>query len=206
MSEVYIIGGGPSLKDFDFSKLIGLDTIVVNKAISEVYDPTYFITMDYTALRKIADIDLSNTTKVFIANLYEPYMKEIEGRIVDTRFNLVYDLKDFDMIIKSRQDKGIGYKWNDFRHGYNSGYGALQLAILLGYSQINLLGIDLNITNDTHFHGGYGQDKNKFKEKLEIYYDYFIEGLADLKRNSSVRIYNCSKSSRLNEVLPYNEV
>ena len=53
--EAFIVGGGSSLKKFDFTKLANKNTIVVNKAIVDVPNPKHFITMDYTFLKKIRD-------------------------------------------------------------------------------------------------------------------------------------------------------
>lgn len=208
MRSIYIVGGGNSLKGFNFNKLSNKDTIVVNKAISYVPNPTYFVTMDFTFLAKMKnkDVPLSNATKIFIANFAKPYLKENNGKIVDTRFDLVYKLEDFDMIIKSHKETGMGLTFNDFRTGNNSGYCALQLAILLGYERIYLLGMDLTIDKETHFHGGYGESKEKFKQRLEGYYNNFKIGLNQINKNQNVKIYSCSKISKLNNLIPYHEL
>ena len=207
--EVYIIGGGNSLKDFNFNKLKDKDTIVVNKAIKYVPNPTYFITMDFTALKKI-DCDLiapSIFTRVFIANFAKPYLTEKNGQIVDTRSGLVYTLNDFTTIIKSYEEEGIGTQFYDFRSGNNSGYCALQLAVLLGYDRIYLLGMDLLAPEQTHFHGGYGESKEIFNLKLEGYYTNFVTGLKELKEKCpNIQVYSCSKISRLKDILPYKEI
>ena len=165
--------------------------------------------MDFTALNKIKfnAIDYSLGTKVFIANFTKPYLQEIDGRIVDTRFNLIYKLEYFDMIIKSRAVDGLGLSFNDFRNGDNSGYCALQLAIVLGYKEIYLLGIDLISEESTHFHGGYGEQTENFNKKLESYYQHFYKGLLNLKEfYSEIKIYSCSLISRLNTLLEYKEL
>jgi len=200
---VYIIGGGYSLKGFNFNKLKNKDTIVINKVIKYVPNPTYFITIDYTALKKISSIKLDKTTKVFIANFAHPYMKEEKGYIIDKRTNLIYDLTDFDMIIKSHQFEGIGFNWNDFRNGNNSGYCALQLAILLGYKNIYLLGIDLCVDKKSHFHEGYGRPIPYMKKRLNEYTQYFIPTLKQLKKENKMNMYSCSVISKLNDIIPY---
>ena len=205
-NSIYIIGGGNSLKGFDFDLLKDKTTIAINKSMSYVPNLNYFITMDFTALRKINSIANLNATKIFIANFTVPYLQEQGGKIVDTRFNLVYRLEDFDMIIKSHQTNGIGLTFKEFTHGANSGFCALQLAIILGYTKIYLLGIDLNIEEVTHFHGGYGETKEKFNPKLDIYYKYFQEGILLLKKKRpDIQIYSCSSISKLNNILNYHE-
>lgn len=205
--SVYILGGGPSMEGFDFTKLIGKEVITVNKSILDYPNAKYFITMDFSLFNKI-DIDLNacSSTKIFIANFTFDYVKEINGSIVDTRFNLVYDLKNFDMIIKSRRKNFFGLDFNSFANGQNSAFCALQLAIILGYKNIYLLGIDLNCEGLTHYHGGYGQDPDDFRIKLEEYYEYFSTSIEELKKYHNVNIFNCSNKSRLNNILEYKEI
>lgn len=206
MGPCLVFAGGPSLKGFDFSKVADWDTIVANKSIFHIPNPNYFITVDYTFLRKI-DIKRFRsieTTKVFVADLHFPFLKEQDGRIVDTRFNLVYNLKAFDLVVKSRKAEGIGYTFDDFRTGLNSGYCALQLAVALGYRRIYLFGFDLCTTSVSHYHEEYGESKEKFDKKLEGYFQSFKQGLEELKK-SDIKVYSCSPISRLNQIIPYKD-
>jgi len=206
--RVFVIGGGHSLSDFDFTKLANEDTIVTNKSILDVPFPNYFITIDYTFLKKIgADcFKQINTTKLFVANFGCSTLKEKNGQIVDTKFNLKYHLDSFDKVIKSYRSDGIGFSFDDFRNGTNSGYCALQLAVILGYKEIYLLGMDLNTTNKTHYHGGYGQSHKVFNEKLEKYFQLFKVGLLELQSCSDVEVFSCSSNSRLNSIIPYHNL
>lgn len=207
--EVYIVGGGRSLNNFDFSSLANKDTIVVNKAIRYVPSPTYFITMDYVFLRRfgITEFNSYNIPKIFIANFGDNILVAKEGKIIDSRFDLVYDLKEYDIVIKSKTKFGMGYTFNDFRSGNNSAYSALQFAILMGYQEINLLGIDLVvIDNQTHFHKGYGETVEKFGSKLEAYYQCFKKGIKEIQNKTDIKIYNCSEISKLNKIIPYKEI
>lgn len=211
-SECFIIGGGPSLKDFDFCLLQDKDTIAVNKSILDVPSPNYFITVDFTFLRKLSRSRLSSvdTTKVFVACLNFDYIKEEDGRIIDTKHNIVYDLSDFDLIIKSRGDRGIGYQYKDFKNGLNSGYCALQYAVILGCTKIYLMGIDLCLRKNkedaqikTHYHDGYGQNPNKFSSKLEEYFAHFAFGLQEIKNKTNIKVISLSPISRLNNIIDY---
>jgi len=205
--SVYILAGGESLTGFDFNKLENKDVIAVNKSILSYPKAKYFITMDFTALKKM---DFKNivcdSTKIFIANFTFDYIKEIDGRITDTRFGLVYKLEDFDMIIKSYYKMFFGDNFNIFSNGQNSAFCALQLAIVLGYKNIYLLGLDLTCKNKTHFHSGYGQDIEKFKKSLDEYYSYFYHSILKFKEKSDINIYSCSKISRLNYILKYKAI
>lgn len=211
--KVFIVGGGPSLKNFDFSRLKNHHTIVINKAIQNVPDPNYFITMDFSFFNKVKDIDISkcSATRIFIANLWPPYMQEMDGRIVDTRFprdgrpGLVYDLRNFDMVIKTKaHPEGFGTTFNQFCTGLNSGFCALQFAALMGYKRIYMLGIDLMVKGDTHYHGGYGEPSGKFNEKLGVYNKMFLKGISEFKSKFlQSQLYSCSPLSVLNDVVDY---
>lgn len=204
---VYIIGGGTSLKGFRFANLENKDTIVINKAIYHVSNPTYFITMDYMFLKNNKEsLRKHKVTKFFVGAINNPYLRYRDGKLTDTRYKMAYDLDMIDVLIFSKRDKGIGLTFGDFRHGCNSGYCALQLAIALGYKEIYLLGIDLTFTNDTHFHGGYGYKKSKFKKKLSFYKLYFRYGIAQLKNYPDIKVYNCSSNSALKNYLPYKNI
>jgi len=210
-NEVFIVAGGPSLIGFDFTCLRNKDTIVVNKSIFDVPTPDYFITVDYTFLRKIrskkAVFDSITPTKIFVADFHCKYLREKKGRIVDIRTNLVYELHDFDVIIKAKQIAGIGYTYNDFRTGTNSGYCALQLAVLLGYTEIYLLGVDLTQTETTHYHGGYGERPSSFNAKIPLYANRFKTGLVQIKQdNAGIEVISCSSISVLNKVIPYQDI
>ena len=207
--SVYIIGGGPSLKDFDFYKLKDKDIIAVNNAFLNVPWAKYFITMDYTFQNKTHKLKFRNFlgTKIFIANFDNDYLAEKDGKIVDTRFNLLYKLKPFDMIIKSRKSDGIGYSFKDFRNGTNSGFSAIQLAILLGYEEIYLLGFDLTGTDRTHYHDYYNRNPEKYQPTLDIYYSYFHRAILKLKYDyPQIQIYSCSSISKLNDFLEQKEL
>jgi len=213
MSNIFIIGGGHSLLNCNPAKFKNVKTIVINKSLFFILKADYFITMDYSFLRKINTVkrkfDKSTATKFFVANFDNDYIIEKNGQIINSKPNkeVVWDLNQFDIIIKSRKMAGISTTWKGFRTGFNSGYCGLQLALLLGYKNIYLYGIDLNIDRITHFHGGYRQNVRTFQERLEQYYEYFKIGLEECKRlYPNVNIYSTSKKSRLNALLKYKEI
>jgi hypothetical protein len=207
-NSAFVIGGGPSLQGFDFSKLSNRHTIGVNKSFLSLPDLEYFITVDFTFFKKIDKNLYKNhpANKFFVVDLSYPYLKEIDGRIVDIRSNLVYRLDDFDVVVKSRRKDGLGLSYDDFRTGKNSGYCALQLAIVLGFRKVYLLGFDLCTNNSTHYHGGYGESISNFNKKLKEYFSFFEGGLTDIQKKSDVQIFSCSKISLLNSIIPYVDI
>lgn len=206
--EVFIVGGGPSLRGFDFSLLKNRKVIATNAAIFDIPNADYFITIDATFKNKIGArikvLEDSRATKLFVANFANPYIIEKDGKIIDQRFSFTYDLDMFDTIIKSHRFDGFGKCFKDFRNGANSGYCALQLAIILGYKKINLLGIDLSTNNRTHYHNVYSGVKAGFMEKFVKYWE---TGLVELKaEHPDIEVISCSKSSRLNSIIKYRDL
>ncbi len=218
IKEIYIIGGGTSLKDFDFKKLKDKDTLCINNAIFHVPNPTYFITMDYIfykcrlpLVKRIEEFNRIYTCKIFVANMGHPNIQEKDGRIVDistSHGDMFYDLQAFNMIIKSFTTQGIGTSWIDFRNGNHSGHCALQLAVLLGYDIIHLLGFDYQTINKkTHFHEGYHQGVNKFGMLLGRYCEHFYQALKELNmKKPTLQIYNYSDISILKTILPTKDL
>lgn len=205
--SIYIVAGGPSLKGKSFELLRNKTTIAVNAAIVDVPNPDYFITVDYSFLHKVPNIhnilENSPATKVFVANMTHPFMKEIRGAIADTRFNLVYDLSLFDLIIKSRNVDGIGRTFGAFCSGLNSGYCALQLAILLRAQKVYLLGVDLTVQKNTHYHDWYCTRRERFVRVLGDYLKHWENGLRQIQAGTDVEVISCSPISPLNEIIPY---
>lgn len=208
--KVFIIGGGPSLTHFDFNLLKDFDTIAVNKSIDYVESAKYFITMDYTFLSKaslsIQEINNKVEQSYFVINEGESYIKSIDDVYTDTRTNMKYSkLNQFDGIIKSKLNydfvDGFGKTLSNFCHGNNSGYCALQLAILLGYEEIYLLGFDLNINDKkSHFHSAYPQNISTIRRNFTNYKASFAKSFQLSKNNN---IYNCSYKSSLNDFIKH---
>ncbi len=199
--DVYIIGGGPSLKNFDFEGLRYLDTIAVNVAALDVPDPTFCITADSGQFQKLQEgyykgID---TTWVLVTNPDHCTMKWKNGVFKHKKSGYIYNLFASTMVIKNTGVEGLGFRFNDFRTGYNSGFCAFQLAFLLGYKQIHLLGIDLN--DGTHYHNRYGGIINK--GSLRDFYLNFVRAIKILQERTQIQVISHSPISKLNSVIPY---
>jgi len=146
----FVVGGGPSLSDFNFNLLRDKTTIVVNSSIFFVPNPDFFISMDYTwFLKNNVEYGVSSpyfkskAKKYFVVGFKGDRCIKTEHGVIDRNFNLEYDLRVVDETIHASQYGGIGTTFEDFRCGRESGYSALQLAIVLGYERIYLLGMDL---------------------------------------------------------------
>mgnify|MGYP003120307024 CR=1 FL=1 len=199
----FVVGGGPSLNGFDFSQLIGYDTIAVNKSVEYITNPTYFITTDYSYFIK-ASLDISAINQkcqksYFVANMSHAYMAFRRGQIIDSRRNFVYeDLYQYNGIIQSTAGDGFGSSLNEFSHGNNSGHCGIQLALLLGYKKIYLLGFDLKTDGQTHFHQSYREvDQQSFRSRVGGYANTLINSLKNLQGDQE--IINLSAQSILND-------
>jgi hypothetical protein len=197
----FVVGGGPSLSGFDFSKLASFDTIAVNKAVEYIDNPTYFVTTDYSYFVKaslpIEQIKQKTKYTYFVANMTHDYMSYKDGSVIDTRRNFVYnDLYQYTGVIESNSNDGFGSDLTKFSNGSNSGHCGIQLALLLGYKKIYLLGFDLNADGQTHFHQSYRDiDQRAFKNKVENYADTLNNALGEYE--GTQEIINLSNSSIL---------
>ncbi len=216
--SVYVVGGGPSLEAFNFARLFSKDVIAINQAIFHIPTAKHFCTMDFTWLRK-SGVQITGTPdgptadffasipakKTFILGL-QPDDKQKKGpkHFIDTRFNLHYFLDVFDRVIEVGGYGGIGWDWNDFRCGSESGFSGLQLACLEGYDEINLLGFDFHSgTRTTHFHEDYPKIlPERYQENLDQYICPYQNTLR-LIRERSINVVSYSEHSRLNQWIPF---
>ena len=202
--EVFIIGGGSSLQGFNFSRLKNKDTIAVNMSALDVPNPTYCITADSTIFRKVQEGYFKDvkTTWVLVTNPDHCTMKWQDGKFKNIKNGFVYNLFCMNMVICNAGVEGIGFSFADFKTGYNSGFCGLQLAVLLGYKKIYLLGFDLVSTSKCHYHNRY-KGRKIDKKNLDKYYNNFVLALKEIKRKTDIQVLSCSSISLLNKIISY---
>jgi len=190
--KIYVVGGGPSLKGFDFNKLKELTTIVVNSAIMDVPDPDYFIT------------SCPGYCKTVVKNNF--FGKSAHSIIVISEVNRRWFatkpyVSKFDQWIRpSRGDGVLGLDFDNFAVGGSSGFAAMQYAVLAGYKKIYLLGIDVNIRGGKqHYHDRY----TLMYDEVRHWQDCFRQGLAIIKEECNTEVFSCSESSDLNDIIPF---
>ena len=218
--RIFIIGGGPSVGKINLSLLKDEVTMCVNASVKFVPNPTYFVTMDYSYFEKSKDVgtiqEISDMVdeSYFILNVNNPNLiKDHNGIYFDKRNNMRYENLDmFTQVIPSTTEQNLhtGFSFNKdrFVHGQNSGFCAVQLAILLGYKEIVLLGFDLGFDgNTTHFHMFYKNHSN-IKKKVSSYLNIFMNSLENFnktKESESIRLYT-GPPSPLHKVIPFVKI
>ena len=202
--EIYLVAGGPSLKDFDFQQLRNEDTIAVNMAAYDVPDPTYCITADSKIFKQLCDgrFDGIDTTWVLVTNPEHCSMKYRNGKFMRVGSDYIYNLFAPNIVIRNAGCDGIGFSFKDFRTGYNSGFCAFQLAVLLGYQRIFLLGFDMQKTHGGHYHSRY-KGRQIAPSVLDQFYQNFVVAFDILGKCSEIEVISCSQTSRLNEHIAF---
>lgn len=144
---LYIIGGGPSLEGFDFSKLDGRK-LGANKS-AWVADCDAMCTLDQHFAR-MARQDIEK----FVLDGGEAYLA------MPPNENDHVPIPGATYVVR-RRNGGLSDDPRDL-YGVNSGYACLGLAYLKGAKEIALLGFDMKAKIDrkgsligTHWHGGY---------------------------------------------------
>lgn len=178
----FLIGGGASLKGFDFSLLKGQHTIGINHAFrlgKEIIEICFFgdATFLHHAIRE---------------------MNSFGGRVVTCAPTLqAFQVNWLEKV--NREDQGLHREalgWN-----LNSGAAAINLAILLGATTIYLLGFDCQLNDSrSHWH-----DKAKVITE-EASFQRFMRGFANVKSDlykfPDVKIFNVSDGTSRLDIFP----
>jgi hypothetical protein len=179
--EVFLIGGGPSLRGFDFERLRGRVLVAVNDAAVHVPFASALFSMDATWIRNRWR-EITNFTG-------EKYLAVAED----------FDFTNaVDACYLKRCRRGIGLSEDPaviYMGGGNSGYGALNLAFLRGATRIVLLGYDLNQSGQ-HWHSGYSWMGLGGDDVYGRWAEWFNEAVVRL-REHGVQVVNASIHSRI---------
>lgn len=202
--EIFIVGGGPSLQGFSFDKLRDKETIAVNKAVLEVPNPTYFLTADSGIAFNVVELTKGiDTIKVLAYSATHKRIGLLRSSFAN--FHLVIRYKGKNPI--ERKTIGmpdIGFNFDEFQPGQNSGFCALQFAVIMGYSPIYLLGFDLTSNENGKLHRHYDKSQ-RWQSTLDEFFGFFKRGLIALE-GSDVKVFSCSSISRLNGIIPFLDI
>jgi len=171
-----IIGGGSSLKDFDFTQLKGKNVIGCNSA--------------YKLGGDIVNICLSGDASWWEINKHE--LKNFTGRVVTCAPTLLPINLDWLLQMERVRDglhEGKTLGWN-----YSTGAAAVNLAVSLGAIDIYLLGFDMAVVDGkSHWHNYYLKRFNK--EAIVRFIRGFHTLENSLKRLPHVKVYNVTDGS-----------
>jgi len=196
MEKCFIIAGGPSLEGFDFSALDSYFTIAINRCFM-YFNPSCMYMMDIKFFRWVS------------SPKYDPVMNrkwiEFPGKkyLLGPARKRKFDLKGAT-IVPRLESKTLSFDLGKGIYpGNNSGFGALMLAIALGFKEIYLLGYDMKCSeNKIHWHEGYsGQKVDRLDTRLK---NKFILPFIDFRsiiKDNNIKVYNCNLDSGL-EVFP----
>lgn len=185
----FIVGGGPSLRNFDFTVLRNRNTIGINKAFiafppSVIYcnDRSFYIKLmnkEYSELYRNLWLAL-RVPKIF--PVPEVPFEPLEGD------NVYFVRRLCSRVVSDSLERGIF-------PGENSGLGAIMLAHALGANPICLLGFDGRITDSTHWHEGYADMPNDLTEgKLKVFRRGF-DHVAPFLRGKGTHVLNLNLDS-----------
>ena len=178
----FIIGGGESLKDFDFSKLKNELVIGTNRAY-EAMDCTINYAMDHTLYRWITEGALGQEAK--------KKFEDFKG--ISVWFDSAgYDYPNGIFILKKLDSQRNSYSMKEgLRAGNSTGFGALNLALCLGANPIYLLGFDMG---GNWWHGGYPEE---YGSGVYAKYALDFKELAPRLEKQGTRVINLNSKSKL---------
>ena len=183
----FIIGGGESLRGFDFSKLKNELVIGVNRAY-EVMPCTINYAMDNNLYHWI--------TKGRLGQKAKKRFRDFKGIPVWVD-SAGYDYPQGIFILNKLGSQKNNFSMKDgIRSGTNAGFGALNLAVCLGANPIYLLGFDMEGKDGKQawWHDGYPDNQN---DKI---YDGFIlnfKRIAPKLKEKGTRVINLNPESKL---------
>lgn len=186
--EVFIVGGGYSIRDIDLSLLNNKITIAINDVYQKLPHALAVYWCDSSWGAKHADkLKYHDSTLRFTSRRGANVKADVKGLANSTLLNVTGD---------------FGYDPNpDNVMGNNSGVQCLNLIINMKPRKIYLLGFDMRDNplkrGETHFH-----DNHELVVPTRIYKELFVPSMnalaEQIKNKTSIEILNCSKTSALN--------
>lgn len=197
----FIIGGGPSLKEFDFSRIKGELIIGINCAF-EFCDPTIIFSIDQRFYEDLAVHRAYRTKKNG-----KPRLCYDKQPLTERFINYMHGLKLWLDKNPSRFGHDvyvlqslIGSQWSAMLKdgigaGTNSGYAAINLATILNAATIYLVGFDMHGANGKQTWGHDGHPNVQGEHVYDMFRDsitYAAERYIDPSRNQIVNLCETS--------------
>lgn len=158
-TECFIVAGGPSLKGFDWSLLDGKFVIAINRSYEVLPNAQiiYFTDDDWWKTHK--EKLLQHAGAKYKGSLPNKFIKHPQ-------------VKEYTLSGPHHLDMTPGH----LRHGHNSTYAAVNLAVQLGFKKIYLLGVDMKWGQKgnkatSHWHDGHRRTdpESVYKKMMECF-------------------------------------
>lgn len=177
-ATVYVIGGGPSLKGFDFARIRNGPMIGANDG-GRLSGAGTIVTLDRNYFRH-RSADLVEAAK--------------GGRRAFVCLPHTVDVPAFPpevTYLKFHRGAGQGMSRNpEWIHGLNSGFAALNVAYLAGASEIRLLGFDFHFGRDKqHWHPEHHWHRQTNDRQIRRWARDFDQAVGQLLQDD-VRVFN----------------
>jgi len=201
----FIIGGGPSLEGFDFSRLEHSceRVIVCNRGFVEAPFADIMVAMDIDLYNWLLAKEIGRTqeeqikiTKAFHAFKGLRVWIDMNNSLMNAPVHYVH--RESRPVIHKRMKNGVFT-------GNNIGVGALCLAAILGASPIYLLGYDFYLENagkKTHYHSGYPR---RMHESHVNSFLTFFPMIAPQIRRLGIEVFNLNRKSKL-RIFPFADL
>jgi hypothetical protein len=184
---VYVIAGGPTVKNQNLELLKGKHVVCLNNAYSIYPDALALYWADETWAAKHIDGLSSHPTKFRFHSKFHVSNKYLEN---EKHLGIGNSL-----ILKRTGDRGIDPEINNVR-GNNSGAHILNLLYNCKVKKIVLLGYDMKIIDSrSHWHQGHS-----LSIKPEVYANLFIpsiQSMAEFFKRAGISVINTSTNSDL---------
>jgi len=174
----YILGGGPSLASVDVRSLPGR-IIVINNSwlLRPDADVLYFCDLAWWQAHGAA-------VKAGFRGEYIASIGDVHDEAVKR--------------LRNGGPTGLDLRPDNLRHGSNSGYQAINLAVHFGAARIVLLGYDMKTDGDkTHWHEGHGVEAAIVQHGLEKRMIPHFDALVEPLKTEGVEIVNATEGSAL---------
>lgn len=184
---VAIVGSGPSMTGFDYSRLAGLPTVAINRRHEDLPDATVLWWTDAMYWRRAR-----GTLKAHAA----PYKATCRMHYVEVELQ---DLAAAQIHVYEMTGlRGFDPNPAFLRHGNNGGFAAMHLAAHLGAKTLVLFGLDMHTAPDgaTHCDGGHGLAMHADHTFLNRMLPYF-ESLAEPLAERGIGVFNASPDSAI---------
>jgi hypothetical protein len=187
----FVVGGGPSLRFFDFNRLKGQGRIIVcNKSFLDVPFADMMIAMDQDLYRWIHSGALANSAAK---------KEEIKNRFIRFKGLKVWielgnhKMDDIHYVHNFRLPRITRRFTQGIYTGNNTGVGALMAAVTLGANPIYLLGIDgKHQGKKSHYHSGYPREQQPVTAKSFVHHFEFV---ARPLKHAGIRVVNLNPNS-----------